>query len=410
MRVRLTIMNFFQFLIWGSWLTSLGVYLDRSLHFEGGQIAGIFSTMGIAALMMPALLGIVADRWINAERLLAGCHILGGIVLFCLSSVTEYNVFFWLMLLYAMLYMPTLSLSNSIAFSSLKDKGYDTVKAFPPIRVWGTVGFILAMWLIDLFKWTSTNYQLYMAGVASILFGIYALSLPKCLPTGNKGEKKSIFTSLGLDALSLFKEKRMAVFLIFAMLLGAALQITNTFGQAYLSDFGQNTEYKASFTVLHPGILTSVSQLSEALFILAIPFFLHKFGIKGVMLISMGAWVLRFGLFGIGNPGDGFIFLILSMAVYGMAFDFFQVSGALFVEQESPLGIKASAQGLFVLMVNGIGIIVGTKGSGWVVDFFTGADGIKDWQSIWMSFAAYALLIGLLFFFFFKAPKKIVTK
>lgn len=406
MRIRLTVMNFLQFFVWGTWLTSLGVYLDRSLHFEGGQIAGIFSTMGIAALVMPALLGTIADRWINAERILSGCHILGGCILFCLTTITQYNDFFWLMLLYAILYMPTLSLSNSIAFSCLKDKGYDAVKAFPPIRVWGTIGFIFAMWLIDLLKWTSTNYQLYLAAIVSVLYGLYALSLPTCLPSGSLIKKKTVLTSFGLDALSLFKEKRMSVFLIFSMLLGAALQITNTFGQAYLRDFGQLPEYETSFAVLHPGILTSVSQLSEALFILAIPFFLRKFGIKGVMLMSMAAWVLRFALFGIGNPGHGFIFLILSMVVYGMAFDFFQVSGSLFIEKESPLGIKASAQGLFVLMVNGSGIIVGTKGSGWVVDYYTNADGVKDWQSIWMSFAVYALLLSLLFFLLFKVPKR----
>lgn len=408
---RLTIMSFLQFFVWGTWLTSLGVYLGRELHFEGGQIAGVFSTMGIAAIIMPALLGIIADRWINAERILAACHIIGGAFLFSLSQISNYDHFYWLMLLYTMMYMPTLGLTNSIAYYSLNQAKLDVVKDFPPIRVWGTVGFIFAMWLIDLLQWTSSVNQLYMASGFSILYGLYALTLPKCKP--NKVSKQSLKASLGLDAFSLFKEKRMAVFFIFAMLLGAALQITNTFGQPFLSDFGDNPAYASSFAVQHPGILTSISQMSEALFILAIPFFLKRFGIKTVMAMSMGAWVLRFGLFGIGNPGTGFVFLILSMIVYGMAFDFFNVSGSLFVEQETPASIRASAQGLFVLMVNGIGTIIGTKGSGWVVDYFTGSTGSKDWASIWFTFAAYALLIGILFLLLFRyrpsRDKKLVS-
>lgn len=407
MKIRLTIMNFLQFFVWGAWLTSLGVYLDRSLHFGGGQIAGIFSTMGIAAAIMPALLGIVADRWFNAERLLGICHILGGILLFILTTITQYDNFFWIMLLYSMLYMPTLSLSNSVAFSALKNNGLDTVKTFPSIRVWGTVGFILAMWFIDLSRWTSTVNQLYLAGVVSVLYGIYAFTLPKCPPGKNRTERKSLISSLGLDALALFKQKRMAVFLVFSMLLGAALQITNTFGQAFLNDFGTDPVYENVFAVKHPGILTSISQISEALFILAIPFFLKRFGIKGVMLMSMGAWFLRFSLFGIGNPGDGLVLLVISMIVYGMAFDFFHVSGSLFVEQETNPNIRSSAQGLFILMANGFGIMLGTKGSGYVVDYFTNAAGIKDWQSIWFSFAIYALIIGVLFTILFKEKRGI---
>lgn len=401
---RLTIMSFLQFFVWGTWLTSLGVYLGRVLQFEGGQIAGVFSTMGIAAILMPALLGIVADRWVNAEHVLAACHLVGGILLFALSQVYQYDYFYWLMLLYTMMYMPTLGLSNSIAYNSLSQSGLDVVRDFPPIRVWGTVGFIFAMWLIDLFQWTASVNQLYMASAFSIIYGLYALTLPPCKPNPG-GNKQSLKSSLGLDALSLFKEKRMAVFFIFSMLLGAALQITNTFGQPFLSDFGNDPSYASSFAVQHPGILTSISQMSEALFILTIPFFLKRFGIKTVMAMSMGAWILRFGLFGIGNPGSGFVFLILSMIVYGMAFDFFNVSGSLFVEQATTSDIRSSAQGLFILMVNGIGTIIGTKGSGWVVDYFTDGSGLKDWPSIWFTFAAYALIIGVLFILFFRYKK-----
>lgn len=404
-KIRLIMMNFLQFFIWGSWLTSLGVYLNNNLHFEGGQIASVFSTMGIAAIIMPPLMGMIADKWINTEWLLSGCHIAGGIILFCLSSITNFSDFFWTILLYNMMYMPTLSLANSLAYNSLKSRNMDVVRDFPPIRIWGTIGFIGAMWLVDICGWTSSKSQLYLAAIASIIYGIYALTLPKYSPLKSL-EKSSIKSFLGLDALHLFKNYRMASFFVFSMLIGAALQITNTFGQPFLSDFANDPLYRDSFTIKHPGILTSISQMSEALFILTIPFFLKRFGIKTVMLMSIGGWFLRFGLFGIANPNEGFIFLILSMIVYGMAFDFFNVSGSLFIEQETKPQIRASAQGLFVFMTNGVGTIIGTKGSGWIVDHFTFADGTKDWPSIWYSFATYALILGILFALFFGWKKK----
>lgn len=404
-KVRLTIMNFLQFFIWGSWLTSLGVYLNNALHFEGGQIASVFSTMGIAAIIMPPLMGLIADKWINTEKLLAGCHIAGGIVLFALSSITDFDNFFWVILLYNMMYMPTLSLANSLAYNSLKTIGLDVIRDFPPIRIWGTIGFIVAMWTVDICGWTNSNFQLYFAAIVSIIYGFYALTLPKYAPLKSL-EKTSVKSFLGLDALYLFKNYKMASFFVFSMLIGAALQITNTFGQPFLSDFASNPIYKDSFATLHPGILTSISQMSEALFILTIPFFLKRFGIKTVMLMSVVAWFLRFGLFGIANPAEGFIFLILSMIVYGMAFDFFNVSGSLFIEQETKPEIRASAQGIFVFMTNGVGTIIGTKGSGWIVDHFTQIDGTKSWQLIWFSFAAYALLLGILFAVFFRTGSK----
>lgn len=398
-------MNFLQFLVWGSWLTSIGVYLGNTLGFGGSEIGGIFATMGIAALIMPALVGILADRYVNAEKVLGILHIIGGALLFSLTMITEYHHFFWLMLLYTMMYMPTLALSNSISYTTLKNNGLDVVKDFPPLRVWGTVGFILAMWFVDLNGWTSSVNQLYLASVLSVIYGLYAFTLPKCPPTKSmKGQ--SLSSSMGLDAFKLLKEKRMGIFFLFSMLLGAALQITNMLGQPFLSDFALNSEYAETFAVQHPGILTSVSQASEALFILAIPFFLRRFGIKTVMMMSMGAWFLRFGLFGIGNPGSGFIFLLLSMIVYGMAFDFFNVSGSLFVEQSTKSEIRSSAQGLFVLMTNGIGTILGTLGSGYIVDFFTSSEGVKDWSSIWFTFAGYALVLLAVFAFVFEKGNK----
>jgi len=397
-KLRLIIMNFLEFFVWGSWLISLGGYLIVTLKFSGSEVGSIYATMGIASLFMPPLLGIVADRWINAERVLGMCHIIGAITLIVAAQVTDYSTMYFLMLLNAMFYMPTIALNNSVSYAVLQKEQIDVVKFFPPIRVWGTVGFIAAMWVIDFGKWTVSPIQFYVSAASGLLLGIYSFTLPAC-PTTNVKSGGSLLSTLGLDAFVLFKNSRMAVFFVFAMFLGAALQITNTFGEAFLHDF--SVTYPDSFAVKHPSILMSVSQISETLFILTIPFFLQKFGIKKVMFMSIIAWVLRFALFGFGNPGDGFILLMLSMIIYGMAFDFFNISGSLFVKSESPRSILASAQGLFMLMTNGIGAFVGGTMSGWVVDYFT-TNGVKDWQSIWLTFAGYALLLGLVFPFAFR--------
>jgi len=395
---RLIILNFLQFFVWGSWLISLGGYMIVTLKFTGGQVGSIYATMGLASLFMPTLLGIVADRWINVERVLGMCHMVGAIMLFWASTVSDPTLLYWIMLFNAMAYMPTIALNNTVSYIVLEQRGFKVVKEFPPIRVWGTIGFILAMWFIDLCGWTVSPMQLIFSSAASLVLGIYAFTMPKCPPSKIKKEA-SVLSSLGLDALVLFRKRRMIVFFIFAMLLGAALQITNTFGQPFLHDFVKL--YPASFAVRHPGILMSISQISETLFILTIPFFLYKFGIKKVMLMSIFAWVFRFGLFAVGNPDSGLVLLILSMIIYGMAFDFFNISGSLFVEKEAEINIRASAQGLFMLMTNGFGAFIGGMLSGRVVDYFT-KDGVKDWQSIWFTFAGYALVLGILFPIFFK--------
>jgi NHS family xanthosine MFS transporter len=347
---------------------------------------------------MPAIMGIIADKWINAERLLGICHFFGAVMLLWASTVTNPNVFFYVMLLNAMFYMPTIALNSTVSYIILEQKGFDVVKDFPPIRVWGTIGFIAAMWIVDLFGWKSSHMQLVFSAVSSIALGFYAFTLPACKPE-NSNQNKSLASRLGLDALVLFKEGRMAVFFIFAMFLGAALQITNAFGNLFLDSF--TLTHPDTFGVKHPIVLLSISQMSETLFILTIPFFLKRFGIKKVMKISMFAWVLRFGLFSIGNPGNGLYLLVLSMIVYGMAFDFFNISGSLFVEKEVPSSYRASAQGIFMLVTNGIGATLGGYGSGLVVDLFT-KDGIRDWPAIWLCFAAYALILGLTFPFLFK--------
>lgn len=403
LQARLTVMNFLEFFVWGAWLISLGGYLIVTLKFSGSQVGSIYATMGIASLFMPAIMGIIADRWINAERLLGICHIIGACLLIAATQVEDYPTMYTIMLLNSMFYMPTIALNNSVSYAVLQREKLDIVNVFPPIRVWGTVGFIAAMWVIDFGQWTVSPMQFYVSAVAGLLLGIYAFTLPACPPSAAK-LKGSFMSRLGLDAFVLFRQSRMVVFFMFAMFLGAALQITNTFGEAFLHDFAGS--YPDSFAVKHPSILMSVSQISETLFILTIPFFLKRFGIKQVMLMSIFAWVLRFALFGFGNPGDGFILLVLSMIIYGMAFDFFNISGSLFVKQETDDSILASAQGLFMLMTNGIGAFVGGTISGWVVDYFT-VDGIRDWQNIWLSFAGYALVLGIVFPFVFRSsPRK----
>src|SRR4030095_11294869 len=372
-------MNFLEFFVFGSWLISFGGYMAITLHFTGLQIGSIYATMGIASVFMPALLGIVADKWINVERVLGLCHIVGAGLLLWATTITDFQSLYIVMLLYSMFYMPTIALSNTVSYIALEKNGFEIIKTFPPIRTWGTIGFIIAMWSVDLLGLTNSSHQLYVTATAAFILGIYAFTVTKCPPIKST-QKKSLASQLGLDAFVLFKQKKMVIFFLFAMFLGAALQITNTFGGSFLQDFKK--DYAGTFAVNHPSVLLSISQISETAFILTIPFFLRRFGIKKVMLMSIFAWVFRFGFFGIGNPGPGFIFLLLSMIIYGMAFDFFNISGSLFVEKEADINIRASAQVLFMLMTNGLGAFFGGMLSGWVVDMFT-ENGVKQWQNIW---------------------------
>lgn len=406
LKLRLTGLSFLQFFVWGIWLISLGGYMFANFNNPldpalGSKVGNTYGTMGWASLFMPALMGILADKYIRAEIVLGLCHILGGASLFYASTVTNANDMYWAIFMVSCFYMPTIALSNSVSYSILSKNNFDIQKAFAPIRVWGTVGFIVAEWAVDLLGWTQNSNQFYFAAVAGVCTGLYCFTLP-AVETNKSTEIKSFATRLGLDAFQLFKSSMMAKFFLFAMFLGAALQITNMFGNPFLGDFGKIPEYANSFAVKHSNILISLSQISETLFILAIPFFLKRFGIKQVMLISMIAWVLRFGLFGVGNPGSGISLLILSMIVYGMAFDFFNISGSLFVDREAKPGIRASAQGLFMLMTNGLGAILGGLFAGQVVDYFTDAAGTKNWQNIWFTFAVYALIIAVLFLAIFK--------
>ncbi len=408
-KLRLTAMNFLQFAVWGSYLTSMGTYL---FGIGLAENIGLFYAMqGIVSLFMPALIGIVADRWVQAQKLLGICHLLAAMFMaatgyYALTAAqVEFGTLFTLYSLSVAFYMPTLGLSNSVAYTGLGSAGLDTVKHFPPIRIWGTVGFICAMWCCDLLGFQSTAWQFIQSAVVGVVLGMYTFTMPQC-PTNKSQSKKSLVEALGLNAFALFKQKKMALFFIFSILLGVSLQITNGFANPFISDFGQVSEYANTFGVQHANILISLSQVSETLCILLIPFCLKRFGIKKVMLLAMFAWVLRFGLFGLGNPGAGVWMFLLSMIVYGVAFDFFNVSGSLFVDKETDESLRSSAQGLFIMMTNGIGATIGTLGAQQVINHFvgdsTGVARMEGWSHSWLIFAAYALVVALLFAVVFK--------
>ena len=403
-KFRLTLLSFLQFFVWGAWLITIANYWFGTKQWDGTKFGAVFSTMGIASVFMPTLVGIIADRWINAERIYGILHILYAAVLFYLPQVTTPDTFFAVMLLAMVFYMPTIALANSISYTLLKNNNYDVVKDFPPIRVWGTIGFIAAMWITNLTGNKDSGNQFYIAAVFAIILGIYSFTLPKCPPQNLIPKNATLSEKLGLNAFSLFKDYKMALFFFFSMFLGAALQLTNMYGDTFLSDFGKIPEYAESFVVKRSTLIMSISQISETLFILAIPFFLKKYGIKNVMLISMFAWVLRFGLFAYGVPvGFGLGLIILSCIVYGMAFDFFNISGSLFVETTTDYKIRSSAQGLFMMMTNGFGAVMGSLVSGWLIQkYFTHPNGDKMWHEIWLVFAAYALIIAILFAVMFK--------
>ena len=399
---RLIVMSFLQFFVWGAWLITVSNYWFITKNWGGAEFGAIFSTLGFASLLMPPLTGIIADRWVNAERLYGILHILGGIALACIPMVNHPGTFFWVIFAAMLCYMPTLSLSNSVAYNILKSNHFDVIKVFPPIRVWGTIGFIAAMWVTNLTGNKASANQFYIAAAVAVALGVYSFTLPRCPPLKSTVRDAPLIELLGLSAFKLFGSYKIALFFIFSMFLGGALQLTNMYGDVFISEFATIPEYRDSLVVKYSTIIMSISQVSETLFILAIPFFLKRFGIKTVMLISMFAWVLRFAFFAYGDPGTGLWMIVLSCIVYGMAFDFFNISGSLFIETTTDARIRSSAQGLFMMMTNGFGAIFGSLASGFVIDRYFTTDGTKDWHGIWLSFAAYALVIAVAFALLFK--------
>lgn len=432
---RLALMNFLEFAVWGAYLTCMGNYLGRV--GLGEQISWFYAIQGIVSIFMPAIMGVVADKFIQPQRLLGLCHLVAGLAMIACcyigyqtglgNPITNKGLFIGLYTLSVAFYMPTIALANTVAFTILKNNGMDTVTDFPPIRVLGTVGFIATMWFVNCAVWDNGSFyftlgesdlkfqytylQFFVSGFLSLVLFLYCLSLPAC-QLEKKEKKQTWVETFGFDAFKLFKSRQMALFFIFSAMLGMSLQVTNGFAGPFLTHFKGDADplIAQSFAANNATMLTSISQISEALCILMIPFFLKRFGIKGVMLMSMFAWVFRFGFFGLGDPGmPGVILFILSCIVYGVAFDFFNVSGAMFVDQECAPSIKASAQGLFMLMTNGLGATIGTLAAGEVVNHFCKWEGdylVGDWQTCWFVFATFALIVGVAFALVFHPQKK----
>ena len=410
LKVRLAVMNFLEFAVWGAYLTCMGIYLSNI--GMGANIGSFFAMQGFVSIFMPALIGIVADRWIPAQRLLGLCHLIAGVFMIAAGwygmqngQQTEFSVLFSLYSVSVAFYMPTLALTNSVAYNALTKAGMDTVKDFPPIRVFGTIGFILTMWIVDFIDFEQNQNQFLLSGAVSIVLFLYTFTLPEC-PVQRGTGHKSLVETLGLQAFALFKQKKMAIFFIFSMLLGVSLQITNGYATPFIDHFKEMPEYADSFGVKYPVVLYSISQISETCCILLIPFFMKRYGIKQVMLIAMFAWTMRFGFLGLGNPGmPGVLLFILSMIVYGVAFEFFNISGSLFVEKTTNPDIRSSAQGLFMLMTNGLGATIGSLTAQFVVNSNTAADGSVAWNTVWATFSIYALVVGITFALVFR-PKK----
>ena len=431
-KIRLIVMNILQWAIWGAYLTSMGNYLVQV--GLGSKIGLFYAMQGIVSIFMPALMGIVADKWLGAAKSLALCQFIAGAAMLgaglyaagvestaiatgatgselttLISSTFSFPVFITLYTLSVAFYMPTIALSNSTAFGILEQNGYDTVKDFPPIRVFGTVGFIASMWIMNFCKtgtgvsFQNTYHQFIISGAIGLVLVAYCFTLPKIQKTSAAGQQ-SFADALGLSAFKLFKDKQMAFFFIFSMLLGVALQITNGYATPFISHFQGLEGFTESWGAKNATAIYSISQIAETLGILLIPFAMKKFGIKKVMLIAMFAWVFRFGFFGIGNPGSGVWLFVLSCLVYGVAFDFFNISGSLYVNRMTSKDIRSSAQGLFMLMTNGLGASIGTWAAGIVVNHFVYNAAQPDWAAAWYVFAAYALVVGILFVFLFKDP------
>ena len=418
LKFRLILMLVLQFGAWGAYLTSLGRYLGNA--GLGPQIKWFFAMQGIVSIFMPTLMGIVADRFIQAQKTLSLCHGLAGLAmigagLYCMGAGdnVQFGPLFVLYSVSVAFYMPTIAISNSVAYSAMGKNGMDPVKEFPPIRVFGTIGFIISMLATNFIKigglaMQDSYTQLFSSGALSLVLAAYALTMPAC--DTNRGESKSLAEAFGLKAFSLFKDSQFAVFFIFSMLLGAALQITNGYANTFLGSFAENPALADTFAVKNSNALIAISQASETLCILLIPICMKKLGIKKVMLMAMFAWVFRFGLFGAGNPAwPGVLLFVLSCIVYGVAFDFFNISGSLYVNENASPDIRSSAQGVFMLMTNGLGATIGTLAAGKVVEACDVFNTPANWSTAWYIFAAYSLVVGVLFAIFFKDPQKKVA-
>ncbi|ORX73492.1 Nucleoside:H+ symporter [Anaeromyces robustus] len=385
----------------------------------GNSIGQFFAVQGIVSLFMPTLIGIIADRWVPTQRLLSLCQLLAAIFMGLAGymgmkygdNVKFIHIFPFYTLSVAF-FMPSMSLGISISYFCLTESGLDPVKNFPPIRVFGTIGFIISMWIVN-FTGAKNNYiQLFISAGWGIILANYALTLPNCKVEKKEGEenkKTSIIDSFGLRAFTLFKKRNMCIFFIFSFFLGMCLQISNGFATTFLDEFRKSPSYANSFAVKNSVFLSSISQISETLCMFLIPFFLKRFGIKNVLIMAFATWSIRFVLLGLGNPtGFGLVLFILSMIVYGIAFDFYNISGSLYVEESTNDEIRSSAQGVYMMMTSGFGSTIGSHCAQAVINVCTNNkennfdEYMHGWSLSWYIFGGFILVIGILFTMLFK--------
>lgn len=383
-------MMFFQFFVWGAWFVTMATYLSE-IGFSGAEVGRAYSTTAIAAMISPFFVGMIADRFFATERVLGVFHILGGLSLFWASTITEPGLFFWVLILHTIFYMPTLALVNALSFHQMKDPG----KEFPLIRVLGTIGWIAAGWMIVMLSTISgasieaTNMPLQLAAGFAVFLGIYCFFLPHTPPQA-KGKKVTARDVLGLDALKLMKERSFAVFVVSSLLICIPLAFYYNWTNPFLNDVGME----------NPAGKMTLGQISEVLFLLVMPFLFVRLGIKKMLMIGMGAWVLRYVLFAFGD-NETLVFMLYSgIILHGICYDFFFVAGQIYVDKKAPVQIRGAAQGFIAFVTLGVGMFIGFNISGWIVDHNT-VEGVRDWQSIWLvpSVMALAVLIGFALIF-----------
>ncbi len=400
-RIQLSSMMFLEFFIWGSWFVTLGTFLSGNLSASGGQSASVFSTQSWGAIIAPFIIGLIADRYINAEKILGALHLIGAILMYQMYNADNISIFYPYVLAYMILYMPTLALVNSVSFNQMKNPEKD----FSSIRVWGTIGWIVAGLLISyLFHWDNEENTtkgllkntFLMAGIASLVLGMLSFTLPKTPPAKSSGEKVSLSQILGLDALKLLKDKNFAVFFIASILICIPLAFYYQNTHSFLSNIG----------VANPTGKMTIGQISEVLFLLLLPVFFTRYGFKKTILVGMLAWALRYALFAFGNAGDLSFMLLIGIALHGICYDFFFVSGQIYTNSKAGEKYKSAAQGLITLATYGIGMLIGFEIAGKITDAYKLADKDFDYKMIWLIPSGIAAAVFLLFAVFFKDEKK----
>ena len=396
-RIQLSAMMFLQFFIWGAWYVTMGTYLDKVLGATGVQVGAAYSAMAIATIFSPIFVGMIADRFFSAQKVLGVLHIVGAVLLYYLTKIDNPSFFYWIVLLYSLMYAPTLALANSVAFRQMNDPA----KEFPSVRFLGTIGWIAVGWMIDkVFKLqTEQLAQTFtIAAVASGILGLLSFTLPDTPPKA-KGTKTTFAKVLGADAFVLFKDRSFTVFLIASILICIPLSFYYSFTNLFLTEAGMKN-VTSSMTL---------GQFSEALFILLIPFFFRRLGVKWMIAIGMIAWAVRFLLFGYGDAEENLWMLFAGIILHGVCFDFFFVTGQIYTDSKADVSIQSSAQGLITMATYGVGMWIGTLLSGYVKDYYT-ANEIVAWKNVWLVPAAIAVVVLLLFLVLFNEKRKIAEQ